>query len=86
MLASEVEMTPWCNEHDLPMRTTRTADDRIVCWFIWWVEAQYRIAQVAVDADLPLLPLEEALPHIKPCVPSMRVVLAQGTAVVEKGS
>ena len=31
--------TPWCDEHDLPMRAIRTADDRIVCWYIWWLEA-----------------------------------------------
>lgn len=31
--------TPWCDEHDLPMRSIRTADDRIVCWYIWWLEA-----------------------------------------------
>lgn len=29
----------WCDEHDLPMRTIRTGDDRIVCWYTWWIEA-----------------------------------------------
>ncbi len=33
------EPTDWCDEHDLPMRGIRTADDRIVCWYIWWLEA-----------------------------------------------
>lgn len=28
----------WCDFHDEPMRKIRTDDDRIVCWFAWWLE------------------------------------------------
>ena len=67
---SKFEMTQWCNEHDLPMRTVRTADDRIVCWFIWWMDA--------MDRRPPGVSLEEISVPILPCDPSFRVVLAQG--------
>ncbi len=77
MLASEVVMTQWCNEHDLPMRTIRTGDDRIVCWFIWWVEAMDQLYPMDDFA-------EDNRPPIKACIPSYRVVLAEGSAVVEK--
>ena len=30
--------TDWCEQHDLPFRTIRTANDRVVCWYIWWYE------------------------------------------------
>ena len=78
---SKLEMTQWCNEHDLPMRTIRTADDRIVCWFVWWVDA--------MDQSLPLEDaladaLDPTVPRIKPCIPSFRVVLDQGVMVVDK--
>ena len=68
-MSAELEMTQWCNEHDLPMRTIRTADDRIVCWFIWWREAMEQS-----------IPIEDRFPYDppQPCDLSYRVVLAQG--------
>ena len=62
-------MTPWCNEHDIPLRRVRTGDDRIVCWFIWWIEAMDRA-----------VPIEDRFPYApaKGCDPSYRVVLSQG--------
>lgn len=35
-------VTPWCDEHDLPMRLIRTRDDGIVCWFVWTYLPDYR--------------------------------------------
>ncbi len=63
---SKFKMTQWCNEHDLPMRAVRTADDRIVCWFVWWMDAMDRRA------------LDENGDPILLCDPSYRVVLTQG--------
>ena len=57
-------MTPWCNEHDLPLRRVRTDDDRIMCWFSWWYRA------MGTEGTDRLL--------IEACEPSYRVVLAQG--------
>ena len=76
-MSAELEMTRWCNEHDLPLRTVRTGNDRIVCWFVWWVDA--------MDRSLPLEDvMDPTRPAIKPCIESYRVVLAQGMMVVEK--
>ncbi len=69
---STTGMTPWCNAHDLPLNRVRTGDDRIVCWFAWWIEAMDR----SVPAD------QEMVSKIRGCDPSYRVVLAQGSGAV----
>ncbi len=66
-------MTPWCNTHDLPLNRVRTGDDRIVCWFVWWIEA--------MDRSVPADGVKIA-PKIRGCDPSYRVVLAQGSGAV----
>ena len=93
---SKFEMTQWCNEHDLPMRAVRTVDDRIVCWFVWWVEhplrgrsrfpekgqgqGQGQGQMDAMDRRPPGVSLEEISVPILPCDPSFRVLLTQGFA------
>lgn len=70
-MTSAIELTQWCDEHDLPMRTIRTGDDRIVCWFIWWVDCMERCYPIE---DL----VDPIRPPIKACIPGYRAVLAQG--------
>ncbi len=57
--------TAWCDEHNQPMRTIRTGDDRIVCWFVWWTEAMSR----------PRFDYEVAAPEPQPCRPGTRIVI-----------
>jgi hypothetical protein len=53
------------------MRRVRTSDDRIVCWFIWWVEAMEHAYPIEM-----LVGEEDNRPAIKACIPSFRKVLS----------
>ena len=69
--------TPWCEEHDLPMRLVRTGDDRIVCWLAWSVLVggdQFLIEPCAPGVRLvntpPVSDAEEATPPAQTPPPS----------------
>ncbi len=38
----QAEAVPWCDQHNGPLRNVRGADDRIVCWQVWWARAMDR--------------------------------------------
>lgn len=61
----------WCDEHDLPMRNMRTPDDRIVCWFLWWLDA---MEQAHGPPNGPAVG-EDGRPAVASCRPGSRIVI-----------
>ncbi len=59
-------LVEWCSTHDLPFRTIRTGEDRIVCWFVWWIEAMDRSLNIEDRYDTN---------HLEPCFHSSRLVV-----------
>ena len=58
-----LHLEQWCEYHEVPYRRVLTNDDRMVCWFSWWVEAMN-----GEPLQEPCIPGKRAILNVKQLV------------------